>query len=693
MERPQKLRRLNAFRRQLPHVTAAALSAIVRKIAQEGVPDVLDRNAMREARDFENLMEYTPYGPVIQKLELAGIDGLPTVLHYANPFAQLWMAIKRSKSFSKFFQSCLEANPPSPEKPWSLVLYTDEVTPGNPLSNANKRKFWSVYWTFLELGAHALSHEETWFCITTEYSNKVKNVAAGMSQVFGGLLKVFFKDDGTNLHIAGMNLPFETKSVRLFANIKVVVQDGGAHKTVWSSRGDGATKLCLLCKNLFTESSNMCDEDGSNLLVCGIIKSEELVPASDGDLRRTARYLERVSGTIAPRQFAEQQQALGITHAPHSILLDRALDRILKPTEVYMHDWMHTLFVDGVVNVVIYLVFEAFIEADMKNIYDVFSRFLLHWAWPKRLTGTTHLHEIFSDDRRDKHRKAYHIKAQASDLLSILPVLALFVHKVLIPSGICAAECQALLAIADVVDILIICQRTRVNPASLGEAARIFLQRFTDIWGIGWMTPKFHWLLHLGPTLQKFGFLLNCFCLERKHRWPKRYATELTNTSCHASKSLLMEVTSHGMAELEQPKAFNYQVGLLEPKKPDKKSLAVLKTLLDIDSNDDQVSVGLESRCNKFACCHRGDVVLVKDVDQSSFRAGQVIFHAEVNQVPITVVTLWHLHSIEHGYYAKWDETNTVTEVVGTEDIIDAVAYTRLTNKIMGILLPVDYRC
>ena len=72
------------------------------------------------------------------------------------------------------------------------MLYSDEVTPGNPLATLNKRKFHAIYWSFLEFGLNALSREEAWFCIATEYSILVNLLSAGLSQVIAKLLMVFF---------------------------------------------------------------------------------------------------------------------------------------------------------------------------------------------------------------------------------------------------------------------------------------------------------------------------------------------------------------------------------------------------------------------------------------------------------------------------------------------------------------------
>ena len=79
-------------------------------------------------------------------------------------------------------------------------------------------------------------------------------------------------------------MPVTEDGLRLFAVLGTFLQGGGAHKSTWHCRGDGASKPCLLCKNLFTESSNVCDEDGTNLLRCNVIKKVDLVKATSREI-------------------------------------------------------------------------------------------------------------------------------------------------------------------------------------------------------------------------------------------------------------------------------------------------------------------------------------------------------------------------------------------------------------------------
>ena len=98
------------------------------------------------------------------------------------------------------------------------------------------------------------------------------------------------------------------------------------------------------------------------------------------------------------------------------------------------------------------------------------------------------------------------------------------------------------------------------------------------------MVPKSHWLLHLPSVLSRFSKLLNCFCLERKHRVAKRYATDLTKTKSGSQSSLLKEVTNHHFGQLQQPDSLSFDVGLVDPKAPSRALKLMFKPQLSMTS-------------------------------------------------------------------------------------------------------------
>lgn len=181
MDKRAKLRRLEDFRRKLPYISQTGLSKVIAVIREEGLPELGDRrDDIREARDTV-LTEVTPYGPIAQQRTLVTKTGGTYELDVAHPLAHLWTVAKQGGGFALYLLSCLKQNPPTADRPWRLIVYTDEIVPGNPLGSNNKRKSWVFYFSFLDLGIHALSHEDAWFLVAATRSDNVKAVSAGLS--------------------------------------------------------------------------------------------------------------------------------------------------------------------------------------------------------------------------------------------------------------------------------------------------------------------------------------------------------------------------------------------------------------------------------------------------------------------------------------------------------------------------------
>ena len=74
-DRAAKLRKLDDFRRRLPHCTASALSEILADIKVNGIPEGgTSRHRLKDARDKQN-SENTHFGPILLCGTLRGQRG------------------------------------------------------------------------------------------------------------------------------------------------------------------------------------------------------------------------------------------------------------------------------------------------------------------------------------------------------------------------------------------------------------------------------------------------------------------------------------------------------------------------------------------------------------------------------------------------------------------------------------------
>ena len=121
MDRAAKLRRLNVLRRSIPHLSASALTALLDDVAKHGVPELHDRKHVREAT--RQLVDAdTDYGKILVPATLYDKAGNECTALIVNPLALIWKAFEQDGGFTDLMVHRLQQTPPSPERPWRLVL-------------------------------------------------------------------------------------------------------------------------------------------------------------------------------------------------------------------------------------------------------------------------------------------------------------------------------------------------------------------------------------------------------------------------------------------------------------------------------------------------------------------------------------------------------------------------------------------
>ena len=111
---------------------------------------------------------------------------------------------------------------------------------------------------------------------------------------------------------------------------------------------------------------------------------------------------------------------------------------------------MHVMAVGGVINVCLFLCLRAFAAAGCG--WDVVRGYVELWFWPRGNPAPT---SVLKEKRVESDKKAKRIKCQASEIIGLLPVIALFAQLVLLPQGTAVGACHVLLALANVLDLLV----------------------------------------------------------------------------------------------------------------------------------------------------------------------------------------------------------------------------------------------
>jgi len=200
MDRDSKLRRLHYLGKKLPHMTASALAGVLEEVQKHGAIDLHQRKHIREATHKE-LSKYDEYGPMFCEVALEGEQ--PCTATIVNLHALLFAAFGQGGGFYKLLKDTMQKTPPTPHSPYQLILYSDEVVPGNVLSADNRRKCWLVYASIAQFGSEVLSQECAWLTLACCRSSFLTHCFAGIGQLMKAIIKkkirmlcVIFKKEG-----------------------------------------------------------------------------------------------------------------------------------------------------------------------------------------------------------------------------------------------------------------------------------------------------------------------------------------------------------------------------------------------------------------------------------------------------------------------------------------------------------------
>ena len=353
---------------------------------------------------------------------------------------------------------------------------------------------------------------------------------------------------------------------------------------------------------------------------------------------------------------------------------------------------MHGLFCGGVFNVIMFLVL-----ADVQRytgstkIWDDVATYIATWHWPKSLKFQPDKTQPFNKKRVSAFKKANTIKRSASDGLSMLPVLTVFIRLIVYKRGICTSACEALFALCELVELLAVAPMGLASPQRVRAIVAIMLDRCK---AAGWeesMIPKFHWAIHYAHNLERWGLSPTCWTHERKHKLCKRYAEGITNRQAYAM-SVLSEVMSHQLHDVSQPDSFDLSLGLIDARKADKRiSEFVLGELGLPDATE--VLMSQQCRVPPTTMCWKRDVVLIKRSGQATFVAGQIWFMVSMGARCVALINQWGLDSTDAGadMHADWDMREAPC-LVNLAEILTPVVWTEYTPGIVRTLIPLQFR-
>lgn len=488
----------------------------------------------------------TPYGSMMETLKIDEKDVPP--IEFINPFALLWVLADKKPEFWSLL--CDGRCPLSEAK---LLLYIDEVTPGNPLRPEKSRCTQCIYWTFADLPSHVLSHSEFWFVFTTVRSTIVNRWPGKVSGLMRHVLLRFFGDPSTPNFREGVVLQNADRSFLFRASFAGFLSDEKALKEIFALKGASGTKFCPTCSNI-VQHMRVEQLQGTSLVDIACSNPDRFEYHTNESFYSMVDFLQKAIADGEPRsRIAKLEQMFGLLADPHSILCDDRCRSIVRPVDHYLRDWMHTIVSHGVAGTQTAMLLAACRRSGIAA--DRLTRYTSAFVLPKARGSVS---PTWFDDRRvaDDHMRSF-----ASEQLNMVPIILAFLEDVvedrhsLDDHVRCYAWLWEILSMFSAGPSLAYRRRDLLRKTIL-DHHRLYADLYPD--GI---KPKWHHMLHLPEGLSQMGANLSCFVMERKHRVTKAAAlsvfrhfehTVLTDLA-HWQLEGLLDGSSYPIASLINP--------------------------------------------------------------------------------------------------------------------------------------------
>ena len=449
----------------------------------------------------------TPYGRVIQTM------GLP--LHqypqwnYCHPMAYVHYLSTISSIFSELMCSSIVDGSVG-----HIILYVDEICPGNPFRPERSRTLQAIYWAFSEWPQHVLQRTAAWLTFGTIRATLADALDGGLAQLMNIVIKTCFPHEGHSFR-RGVLVVRNAAQVLVRSVFSGFLADEKALKLIHDYKGASGTKCCMDCKFVF----NRVDKDTP--LPAGAYN------LTLTDLSRTPKHtkesiyamVDSVLGEADDTERDRKEQLFGLKANPHGLLADPYTRTFYDPSTMYLRDWMHTMVSGGVANVLCAELVKCFQRQRVKlgTIVAYFSHFV-----PPHRHGKLHAAWL----NRNRFGKQFtSLGSFSGQMLTIVPILNAFCEDYATPRGLIPDMCRLFWLLNQILLILSLGSDGAVPHIPL---LRRTVEEFADLFvasvPFSQVKPKFHHLLHIPDQMAFLNKCLSCFVCERKHRSTKRAA-------------------------------------------------------------------------------------------------------------------------------------------------------------------------
>ena len=583
----------------------------------------------------------TPYGPLIQKVRLD--HHRMKYWEVCNPMAFIWLVTSLSPAFSQIMRDVVGDG----STPLRLVIYADEMNPGNPFRPEKSRTMQCIYWCFADWPQWMLTRTFAWPCLSVLRGDIVDGIEGGMSFLVKPILRLFFPEGGEHSFARGVQVVHADGPVMTKAIFAGFLCDLKGHKDNTGWLGYNGTVCCLDCENLRLNLRG--EHDTAIGLDCW--DRDRFIRRTNADVWAIVDRLRDARPAMGNTEFKKLESELGFHWVPHGIIADLTLRDIYKPLDHTIRDWMHTLVGDGQANSTIGETLRVIKNHGFAT--EHVQEFLMHCKLPHK-HGKPHAAWL-----KSSRVKPHTLSSFSSIILSVVPIMYLFLEEFCIHVDELSDVRDCFRNLHYILGIL------KTGP----EDAMRFIDVLRDHMQLHYKQlcalytkckPKLHHMHHIVDGMLYVGKLLSCFVTERKHKCVKDIALHVFRSFEH---TVIHDVVNQQMEQLITGVDIYRDRFLVRP--------SVLA-----DSNVRQSTTAV-FRCGELT---RGDLVMLRDSS-----CGRVTAFYEVDGSILVRADVFAMVDKTASIYA---EERFVSKLLTADEIVDAVVYFYQSPATIKVCVP-----
>ena len=441
------------------------------------------------------------YGPMIQTLKLE-TRPKPYRMSYINPFALIYHLCMINVYFFDLLYSICEGG----AKRLRIILYVDEINPGNPVKPDPQLLTQAIYWAIPDFPSWFLKRKDSWFVFSVIKSNIIHKLQGYMTELMALVLQIFFSERGHNfMNSCSVKNRSTGKSFVFAAVFHGFLADEKALKEVFGITGSGGNVPCISCLNVVNRWVSLAGK----LMHHFDTDVKKWVECTHAHIQNKVERLKNATST----QRKKLQTDLGINYYPTGLLFNAYLmASVLLLPNCYVRDWMHTFVSHGMAGNCLGL-----ICTELRN-HGVTMEIVRAYAYRFNLPYARNKGKVSDMFFKDALMTDIDVRVFASDVLGMVSLLWCFLVDKIKPRRVLEKhiECFELLY-----QILCTFRRSVITSdiyKNLHDTIVKHNALFLELYGDLQAKLKFHHSMHVPGDLYELGKAMSCFVGERKNK-------------------------------------------------------------------------------------------------------------------------------------------------------------------------------